>query len=248
MNAAVGILIPFLGTSAGAACVFFLKKSLNTKVEKCLLGFASGIMVAASVWSLLIPSLEMGAGSGNGFLACVPAVGGFLLGMLFLAWIGRMAAKLERQNQSLLYVAVTLHNIPEGLAVGVAFAGAVSAGDEFGMAGAFALAIGIAIQNFPEGAIISMPMRAAGSSRKKAFLAGTASGIVEPLASAVTLCFAGTIERLLPWCLSFAAGAMIFVVIEELLPETVKGMRTRAGTAGFAAGFLMMMVLDVVFG
>ena len=223
-----GLMIPLAGTTLGSACVFFLKDKLNELLQKGLLGFASGVMVAASVWSLLIPSMDMTAGMGR--LAFVPAAAGMLLGMMMV-------------------LAVTLHNIPEGMAVGVVFAGMLSGSTGITVAGAFSLAIGIAIQNFPEGAIISMPLKSEGQmSRKKAFLYGTLSGAVEPVGAALTIALASVIDPFLPYLLSFAAGAMLYVVVEELIPEASEGEHSNLGTVGFAVGFVLMMVLDVALG
>ena len=247
-----GLMIPLAGTTLGSACVFFLKDKLNELLQKGLLGFASGVMVAASVWSLLIPSMDMAAGMGR--LAFVPAAAGMLLGMAFLLGMDRVIPHLHLGTQeaegpktslkktTMLVLAVTLHNIPEGMAVGVVFAGMLSGSTGITAAGAFSLAIGIAIQNFPEGAIISMPLKSEGQmSRKKAFLYGTLSGAVEPVGAALT-------DPLLPYLLSFAAGAMLYVVVEELIPEASEGEHSNLGTVGFAVGFVLMMVLDVALG
>ena len=247
------LLIPFLGTALGSGFVFFMKKDMPMLLQKVLLGFASGVMVAASVWSLLIPSLEMGTGTG----AVIPAVIGLLAGFAFLLLIDYVTphihplggpegphSKLSRT--AMLSLAVTIHNFPEGMAVGVAVAGALTA--DFNMAGALALSLGIAIQNIPEGAIISMPLRAAGNSRTRAFLVGTLSGIVEPVGGALVLLLASSILGIMPYMLSFAAGAMLYVVVEELVPEMSEGEHSNFGTIGFAIGFALMMVLDVVMG
>lgn len=247
------LLIPFLGTALGSAFVFFMKREMPAWLQKALLGFASGVMVAASVWSLLIPAMEMGEGTG----AVVPAVAGLLAGFAFLLLIDYItphihpaggpegpSSKLSRTAK--LALAVTIHNFPEGMAVGVAIAGALSA--DFGMAGALALSLGIAIQNVPEGAIISMPLRAAGNSRMRAFTIGSLSGIVEPVGGALVLLLASSITGIMPFMLAFAAGAMLYVVIEELIPETSEGAHSNLGTIGFALGFALMMVLDVVLG
>lgn len=255
MNIALGLFIPFIGTTLGAACVFFLKNEINPLVQKALLGFASGVMVAASVWSLLIPAIDMSSGMGK--FAFFPAVVGFALGIIFLLGMDKVIPHLHLNSEkpegtksslkktTMLILAVTLHNIPEGMAVGVVFAGLLSGHSEITVAGAFALAIGIAIQNFPEGAIISLPLKSEGNSRKKAFCYGTLSGIVEPIAAGITLLLIGIITPLLPYLLSFAAGAMIYVVVEELLPEASEGEHTNISTIGFAIGFLIMMTLDV---
>ena len=258
MTVFLGLMIPFLGTTLGAACVFFLKKELGANVQKALLGFASGVMVAASVWSLLIPSMDMSASMGR--LAFIPACGGLLIGMAFLLFMDRViphlhmgAEKAEGPSCSLkkstmLVLAVTLHNIPEGMAVGVVYAGYLSGNAKITAAGAFALALGIAIQNLPEGAIISMPLRAEGMKKSKAFLGGVLSGIVEPIGAVLTILAASLIVPALPYLLSFAAGAMLYVVVEELIPETSQGTHSNIGTVCFALGFSVMMVLDVALG
>ena len=248
-----GLMIPLAGTTLGSACVFFLKDKLNELLQKGLLGFASGVMVAASVWSLLIPSMDMAAGMGR--LAFVPAAAGMLLGMAFLLGMDRVIPHLHLGTQeaegpktslkktTMLVLAVTLHNIPEGIA------GMLSGSTGITAAGAFSLAIGIAIQNFPEGAIISMPLKSEGQmSRKKAFLYGTLSGAVEPVGAALTIALASVIDPFLPYLLSFAAGAMLYVVVEELIPEASEGEHSNLGTVGFAVGFVLMMVLDVALG
>lgn len=253
-----GILIPFIGTTAGSACVFFLKGRIRPHVQKALLGFASGVMVAASVWSLLMPAMEMSEEMGR--LSFVPAAVGFLAGMAFLLLMDHMIPHMHLDNDepegpksslkktTMLVLAVTLHNIPEGMAVGVVFAGFLVENSGITLAGAFALAIGIAIQNFPEGAIISLPLKSEGMSRGKAFICGTLSGIVEPIGAILTVLLYRTIVPVLPYLLSFAAGAMIYVVIEELIPESAQGEHSNLGTIGFAAGFVIMMVLDVALG
>ncbi len=258
MELAAGLLIPFLGTTLGAACVFFVKNEIHPLVQKALLGFASGVMVAASVWSLLIPSMEMTEGMGR--LAFVPAAVGFLLGILFLLAMDRIIPHLHLNEEApeglpshlkkttMLVLAVTLHNIPEGMAVGVVFAGLLSNHAGITFASAVALSVGIAIQNFPEGAIISLPLKSEGGSRKNAFLYGMASGAVEPVAALITVLLTGIITPLLPYLLAFAAGAMIYVVVEELLPEASVGAHSNICTIGFAAGFLIMMILDVALG
>lgn len=264
MNLIIGILIPFLGTALGASLVFFMKKEILPAVEKTLLGFAAGIMTAASVWSLLLPAIDHSSGFGK--LAFLPAALGFSVGILFLLAMDRMLnhvlentgkgqefkEKLADRRNCLLLLSVTLHNIPEGLAVGVAFAGVCSAIGQSGngsitLAEALALAVGIAIQNIPEGTIISMPFKSAGMKKGKAFLLGALSGAVEPLAAVLTLGLASMVESVLPCLLAFAAGAMVLVVVEELIPEAEKGKKT-PGTLGFAAGFLVMMILDVALG
>lgn len=258
MQTFIGILIPFFGTAAGAACVFFLKGEMHHLLQKALLGFASGVMVAASVWSLLIPAIDM---SGNlGKFAFFPAAVGFALGICFLYGMDRLVPHLHMNSDvpegkpsklkktTMMVLAVTLHNIPEGMAVGVVFAGVLAGEGNITLAGAAALSIGIAIQNFPEGAIISMPLLAEGKSKKKAFLYGMLSGIVEPAGALLTLLLMGIISPILPYLLAFAAGAMIYVVVEELLPEASQGEHTNIGTLGFAVGFLIMMILDVALG
>ena len=258
MNLLIGIMIPFVGTALGSACVFFLKHEMKPFLQKILLGFASGVMVAASVWSLLIPAMNMSEGMGK--LAFIPAAVGLLLGMEFLLLMDRVIPHLhlgsdepEGAHSSLsksmmLIFAVTLHNFPEGMAVGVVFAGMLEGSAGITLAGAFALAIGIAIQNFPEGAIISMPLKGTGISRGKAFLYGAASGIVEPLGALLTIWLASYIEPVLPYLLAFAAGAMLYVVVEELIPEASEGEHSNIATVGFAIGFVLMMILDVALG
>lgn len=258
MTVFFGLMIPFLGTTLGAACVFFLKNALGTNVQKALLGFASGVMVAASVWSLLIPSMDLSASMGR--LAFVPACGGLLAGMAFLLlMVGDPASshgsreggrtQLFAKKSTMLVLAVTLHNIPEGMAVGVVFAGMLAENAHITTAAAFALAIGIAIQNFPEGAIISLPLKAENDmSRGKAFLGGMLSGVVEPIAAFLTILLSDLLTPVLPWFLSFAAGAMLYVVVEELIPEASEGEHSNIGTIGFAVGFALMMVLDVALG
>lgn len=258
MNTFYGILIPFLGTTLGAACVFFLKKALSESLQRALTGFAAGVMVAASVWSLLIPAIEQASGMGR--LSFAPAVIGFWCGILFLLLLDHVIPHLHRnceqtegpkthlQCSTMLLLAVTLHNIPEGMAVGVMYAGYLSGNAQITAAGALALSLGIAIQNFPEGAIISMPLRAEGMSKSKAFLCGTLSGIVEPIGALLTILAAQHIIVALPYFLSFAAGAMLYVVVEELIPEMSQGRHSNLGTLFFAIGFTMMMALDVGLG
>lgn len=253
-----GIMIPFFGTTAGSACVFFLRNKIHPLVQKSLLGFASGVMVAASVWSLLIPAMEMAEDMGR--FAFIPAAAGFLLGIAFLLFMDKTIPHLHLDHSepegrkssfgknTMLMLAVTLHNIPEGIAVGVVFAGLLSESAQLSLAGAFTLSVGIAIQNFPEGAIISLPLRSGGESRTKAFLHGTLSGVVEPAAAGITLLFSRFLTPILPYLLSFAAGAMFYVVVEELIPETSEGQHSNLGTIGFAAGFVLMMILDVALG
>ena len=257
-NILLGILIPFVGTTLGSAMVFFMRREMNGRVQKALLGFASGVMIAASVWSLLIPAIEMSEEQSN--IAWVPAAVGFLLGIGFLLLLDTLTPhihlteeepegnKADLKKTTMLVLAVTLHNIPEGMAVGVTFAGVMTGNTTITLAAAFVLAIGIAIQNFPEGAIISMPLRGEGISRRRAFLYGTASGIVEPIAAFITILLTGLVVPILPYLLAFAAGAMIYVVVEELIPESQSGKHTNIGTIGVAFGFVMMMVLDVALG
>lgn len=254
----LGILIPFLGTTLGAACVFLIRKQMPALLQKSLSGFAAGVMVAASVWSLMIPSIEMTGMSG--LPSIIPAVVGFMVGILFLLFLDDVVPhqhidsnvsegpKSHLSKTSKLVFAITLHNIPEGMAVGVALAAALDNNTYLPMAGALALSIGIAIQNFPEGAIVSMPLRAAGNSRRKSFLIGALSGIVEPIGAVITILLASVIVPVLPYLLSFAAGAMMYVVVEELIPETQEGRHSNIGTIGFAIGFLLMMILDVLLG
>ncbi len=258
MNTFYGILIPFLGTTLGAACVFFLKKALSESLQRALTGFAAGVMVAASVWSLLLPAIEQSSGMGR--LSFAPAVIGFWCGILFLLLLDHVVPHLHRnceqtegpnaqlQRSTMLLLAVTLHNIPEGMAVGVMYAGYLSGSTQITAAGALALSLGIAIQNFPEGAIISMPLRAEGMNKPKAFLYGTLSGVVEPIGAVLTILAAQYIIVALPYLLSFAAGAMLYVVVEELIPEMSQGRHSNLGTLFFAIGFTVMMALDVGLG
>ena len=253
-----GILIPFLGTSLGAACVFFMKKTLSDTVQRALTGFAAGVMVAASVWSLLIPAIEQSVGMGK--FAFVPAVVGFYVGMLFLLLLDHVIPHLHQNSSeaegpksqlartTMMVLAVTLHNIPEGMAVGVVYAGYLSGQAQITAAGALALSLGIAIQNFPEGAIISMPLHAEGMGKGRAFADGVLSGIVEPIGAVLTILAARMIVPALPYLLSFAAGAMLYVVVEELIPEMAQGRHSNIGTICFALGFGLMMVLDVALG
>lgn len=254
----LGIMIPFIGTTLGAACVFFMQKAMNTTLQKILSGFAAGVMVAASVWSLLIPSMDMAKDLGK--LAFLPAAAGMMFGIAFLLLLDRLiphlhvneekpeGPKTSLKKSSMLILAVTLHNIPEGMAVGAVFAGMLADSELITVMGAFALSIGIAIQNLPEGAIISMPVCAAGLSKKKAFMYGMLSGVVEPIGAVLTIWLSGFLIPLLPYLLSFAAGAMIYVVVEELIPEAVEGEHTNIGTISFAIGFVLMMALDVALG
>ena len=252
------ILIPFLGTSLGAACVFFMKNSLCDSVERSLTGFAAGVMIAASVWSLLIPAIEQSENMEK--WSFIPAVTGFWAGVLFLLLLDRAIPHLHRnsekaegpksklQRTTMMVLAVTLHNIPEGMAVGVVYAGYLSGNEKITAAGALALSIGIAIQNFPEGAIISLPLRAEGMKKTKAFVAGVLSGIVEPIGAVLTVLAAGLIIPSMPYLLSFAAGAMLYVVVEELIPEMSQGEHSNIGTVFFSVGFTVMMMLDVALG
>ncbi len=264
MNVFLGLMIPFIGTALGAGCVFLIKDKINDLLEKALLGFASGVMIAASVWSLIIPAIDMSEDMGK--LSFIPATVGLILGVLFLLGMDKLIPHLHANSKepegshagaglkrtTLLTLAVTLHNIPEGMAIGVVFAGTLSGDANITMAGAFALAIGIAIQNFPEGAIISLPLKTEGHSRKKAFLYGVGSGIVEPISGAIIILLIKYLQPVLPYMLAFAAGAMIYVVIEELLPEASQdknqGGKNDITTIGFALGFIIMMVLDVALG
>ena len=253
-----GILIPFLGTSLGAGCVFFLKNSLRDGIQRALTGFAAGVMVAASIWSLLIPAMEQAADLGR--LAFFPAAVGFWLGVLFLLLLDHLIPHLHQnslqaegpksqlQRTTMMVLAVTLHNIPEGMAVGVVYAGYLAGTAQITAAGALALSLGIAIQNFPEGAIISMPLRAEGMKKGRAFWGGVLSGIVEPIGAVLTILAAGIVVPGLPYLLSFAAGAMLYVVVEELIPEMSQGQHSNVGTVFFAVGFSVMMVLDVALG
>lgn len=258
MEVFFGLLIPFLGTSLGAACVFFMKKSLGDLVQRALAGFAAGVMVAASVWSLLIPAIEQSEAMGS--FAFLPAFIGFWIGVLFLLVLDHLiphlhvgsdeaeGPKSKLGRTTMMVLAVTLHNIPEGMAVGVMYAGLLSGNMQITAASALALSIGIAIQNFPEGAIISMPLRAEGESKGKAFLGGVLSGIVEPIGAILTIIAARFIVPALPYLLSFAAGAMVYVVVEELIPEMSQGRHSNIGTIFFAVGFSIMMMLDVALG
>ena len=253
-----GIMIPFLGTLFGSACVFFLKKSMSDRLQRCLSGFAAGVMVAASVWSLLIPALEQADSLGK--WSFVPAAAGFWAGILFLLlldhWIPHLHRNAEQaegpksrlQKTTMLVLAVTLHNIPEGMAVGVVYAGYLTGNSTISAMGALALSLGIAIQNFPEGAIISMPLRAEGIKKSKAFFHGAASGFVEPIGALITIAAASFVVPALPFLLSFAAGAMLYVVVEELIPEMSAGSHSNVGTVFFAVGFSVMMILDVALG
>ena len=269
----IGLLIPLLGTMLGSAFVFFMKKDMSPRLQKSLLGFASGVMVAASVWSLLIPSMEMSSpppipptgemtnpSVGGSWEGALPAAVGFLLGMGFLLMIDELTPHLHigtdkpegprsrLSRTAMLALAVTIHNLPEGMAVGVVFAGAENSISNIPLASAVAVSLGIAIQNVPEGAIISMPMRAAGNSKRKSFLIGSLSGAVEPVGAVAVLLLASVLTPVLPYMLAFAAGAMFYVVVEELIPEANEGEHSNLSTIGFAVGFVLMMVLDVVMG
>lgn len=253
-----GLLLPFAGTALGASCVLFMRKAIKGRLQNALTGFAAGVMIAAAVWSLLIPSIEMTGKEGLG--SVMPAVIGFFCGIFFLLSLDLLiphqhpegnqdeGPRTSLSRTTKLVLAITLHNIPEGMAVGVSFAAALGAGAHLPVAGAIALAIGMAIQNFPEGAIVSMPLRAAGNSRMKSFGLGVLSGVVEPVAMIITLLLTDAIVSLLPYLLAFAAGSMMYVVVEELIPETQKAEHSNLGTLGFAVGFVLMMVLDVVLG
>lgn len=258
MKIFIGVMIPLLGTSLGAAMVFFLKGEMKPKVQKSLLGFASGVMIAASVWSLLIPAIEMTEEQGG--INWIPCSVGFMLGVAFLLLLDNLIPHLHvnadkpeghksKLGKSLMLVlAVTLHNIPEGMAVGVVFAGFAAGNASISIAGAYALTVGIAIQNFPEGAIISMPLLGTGISKRKAFSYGVLSGVVEPLGALITIILTSFITPILPYILSFAAGAMIYVVVEELIPEAQSDEHSNIGTIGTAVGFTVMMILDTALG
>ncbi len=258
MEVLFGILIPFIGTTLGSACVFFMKKSLGDLVQRSLAGFAAGVMVAASIWSLLIPAIEQSEDMGK--LSFLPAFIGFWVGVLFLLLLDRLiphlhigsdkaeGPKSKLGRTTMMVLAVTLHNIPEGMAVGVMYAGFLAGNSQITAASALALSLGIAIQNFPEGAIISMPLKAEGESKGKAFLGGVLSGVVEPVGAVLTLLAARLVIPALPYLLSFAAGAMLYVVVEELIPEMSQGRHSNVGTIFFAVGFSIMMTLDVALG
>ena len=258
MELAIVLLVPFLGTTLGSATIFFMKDKINNKIQKLLLGFAAGVMIAASIWSLIIPSINMATEQGK--KPWLPSAIGFLAGIVFLLILDSIiphihletdkpeGIKAKLKKTTMLVFAVTLHNIPEGMAVGVVIAGALSQNTGITLAGAFALAIGIAIQNFPEGAIISMPLKSEGISKSKAFIYGTLSGIVEPIGAIITILLTNTVIPILPYILSFAAGAMIYVVVEELIPESQTGEHTNIGTIWVAIGFVIMMILDIALG
>ena len=258
MTLVIGFLIPLLGTMLGSAFVFLMKDEMSERVQKSLLGFASGVMVAASVWSLLIPAMEMEADSGK--WSVVPASVGFLLGIGFLLALDELTPHLHvgsdtpegprsrLSRTAMLTLAVTIHNLPEGMAVGVVFAGAGQGLANISITSAIAVSLGIAIQNIPEGAIISMPMRAAGNSKWRSFMIGSLSGAVEPIGGLAVILLASMLTTLLPYMLAFAAGAMFYVVVEELIPEASEGQHSNLSTIGFAIGFVLMMILDVVMG
>lgn len=257
-DVAIGIMIPFIGTALGSSCVFVLKNNLSDKIQKALTGFAGGVMVAASIWSLIIPAIELSKGMGK--LSFIPSAIGFSLGILFLLFLDMLiphlhmnaekaeGLKSDFKKTTMMVLAVTLHNIPEGMAVGVVYAGLLSGNSSITIGGALALSIGIAIQNFPEGAIISMPLNANGDNKAKAFLKGALSGAVEPLGALLMIFAAGFFVPMMPYLLSFAAGAMIYVVVEELIPEMSVGNHSNIGTITFAFGFILMMALDVALG
>ncbi|MBR3565953.1 MAG: ZIP family metal transporter [Paludibacteraceae bacterium] len=253
----LALLLPFAGTVLGSAFVFFMRDKMSPMLQRILLGFASGVMVAAAVWSLLIPSIELSGA--EGFMSVVPALSGFLFGMLFLLAIDYLTPHLHigedtpegprshLSRTSMLALAVTIHNLPEGMAVGVVIASMLQGNPNITLASAMAVSLGIAIQNVPEGAIISMPLRAEGNSKIKSFAIGSLSGLVEPIGAVVIILLASVLEPLLPYLLAFAAGAMIYVVVEELIPEASQGEHSNIGTIGFGVGFALMMALDVVF-
>ena len=258
MNMGIILLIPFLGTTLGSAMVFFMKKSIHKTIEKLLIGFAGGVMISASFWSLLMPSMEMATEQHE--ISWLPASIGFLLGIFFLLILDSIiphlhlhadkpeGIKAKIKESTMLVLAVTLHNIPEGMAMGVTLAGAMIGNVGISLVGALSLAIGIAIQNFPEGAIISMPLKSQGMSKSKAFIYGTLSGIVEPISAVITILLTNAIVPILPYLLAFAAGAMMYVVVEELIPESQEGEHSNIGTIGVAIGFVIMMILDVALG
>ncbi len=258
MNILIGLLIPFIGTALGASCVYLLKDKLNNVLEKFLLGFASGVMIAASIWSLLIPAMDLA--ENNGQIGLIPASVGFILGVIFLLVLDYIIPHLHKNSKvqegpksnlkktTMLMLAVTLHNIPEGLAVGIVFAGLIADNTIITLAGALALSVGIALQNFPEGAIISLPLKAEGFSKNKAFLYGTLSGIVEPIVAALAILLTSFITPILPYFLSFAAGAMIYVVVEELIPDSHTGKHSNLSIIGVTLGFVLMMILDIALG
>lgn len=258
MNNIIGILIPLLGTVLGASMVFFMKDKLSKKVEKMLLGFASGVMLAASIWSLIIPSIEMS--KEQNIIVWVPATIGFLFGIVFLILLDKIIVYLKKQkigdkctkyklkNATMLGLAVTLHNFPEGMAVGIAFASIIAGNTNITLASAFALSIGIAIQNFPEGSIVSMPLKTENMGKFKAFLYGALSGIVEPIGAIITISLTSLVVPILPYILSFAAGAMMYVVFDDLIPESQMDNNSKIGTIGIMIGFLLMMIFDIALG
>ena len=258
MEVLFGILIPFLGTTLGSACVFFMKKSLGVSVQRALAGFAAGVMVAASIWSLLIPAIEQSENMGK--LSFLPAFIGFWVGVLFLLLLDRLiphlhvgsdqaeGPKSKLGRTTMMVLAVTLHNIPEGMAVGVMYAGFLAGNTQITATSALVLSLGIAIQNFPEGAIISLPLRSEGNKRGKSFALGVLSGAVEPVGAILAIALASIVTPILPYMLAFAAGAMIYVVVEELIPEASEGEHSNLGTIAFAIGFALMMMLDVALG
>lgn len=258
MEVIIGILIPFLGTSLGSACVFFMRRAMSEKIQRVLIGFAAGVMVAASIWSLILPAIKQSSWMGR--LSFLPSFVGFWVGILFLLALDKIIPHLHAGSTSaegvksslarstMMVLAVTLHNIPEGMAVGVVYAGLIAGDGSISMAGAVALSLGIAIQNFPEGAIISMPLGSGGMDKKKAFVYGVLSGVVEPVFAFLTVMIYGFITSALPYLLSFAAGAMIYVVVEELIPEMSQGEHSDTGNIFFAVGFTLMMALDVALG
>jgi ZIP family zinc transporter len=254
----LGLMIPFIGTAAGSACVFFLKKDLKDGIKRALTGFAAGVMVAASIWSLIVPAIEQSSDKGR--FAFLPAFAGFWFGILFLLLLDHIiphlhvsidqveGPKSKLTRTAMLVLAVTLHNIPEGMAVGVVYAGLINASGNITAGAAMALALGIAIQNFPEGAIISMPLFSEGKSKPKSFVLGVLSGAVEPVFGGLTVLIAGLVVPAMPYLLSFAAGAMLYVVVEELIPEMSQGKHSNIGVISFAIGFSLMMALDVALG
>ena len=261
INTLIGILVPFAGTTLGSAMVFFMRNKMNTLLQKVLLGFASGVMMAASVWSLLVPAMNMSEEAGFGKLSFLPASIGFMIGIFGLLCIDRLTPhlhigidskpegpKTSLQRTTMMILAVAIHNLPEGMAVGVVFAGMLMGGGAISLSAAFALSIGIAIQNFPEGAIISMPLRAEGVSKSKAFAYGTLSGLVEPVGAIITILLANIMIPIVPYLLSFAAGAMVYVIVEEIIPEASEGEHSNIATIGFAIGFVIMMAMDVALG
>lgn len=260
INTWIGVMIPFAGTTLGAAMVFLMKDQIRLKVQKMLLGFAGGVMMAASVWSLLVPAMDMSAEAGMGRLSFVPAVLGLMLGIAALLMIDGLiphlhldqskpeGPKSSLRKTTMMILAVAIHNFPEGMAVGAVFAALQAGGTQVSLAAALALSIGIAIQNFPEGAIVSMPLKSEGAGRMKSFVYGTLSGLVEPIGAILTILMADMLVPVLPYLLSFAAGAMIYVIVEELIPEVSEGAHSNIGTIGFAVGFCIMMMLDTALG